>query len=83
MIITIIIKIEKVATLSNILKGLFDMNNLEIRTAIKQKRLYHYEVAEKLGITEITFCRWLRKELSSEQKQKVLSAINELTTGKS
>ena len=55
------------------------MKNLEIRTKIKEKRLYQYEVAEKLGISEYTFCVWLRKELSAERKNAVLAAIDELT----
>lgn len=54
------------------------MNNLEIRLKIKNNRLNHYEVAEKLGISEYTFCKWLRDELSSEKKQKVYTAIENL-----
>ena len=48
---------------------------------IKENRLHHYEVAEKLGISEYTFCVWLRKELPTEKKNAVLSAINELLKG--
>lgn len=55
------------------------MKNLDIRMEIKQKRLYHYEVAEKLGVSEYTFCVWLRKELTTEKKNAILAAIDELT----
>ncbi|WP_028518165.1 hypothetical protein [Ruminococcus flavefaciens] len=55
------------------------MKNVEIRSLIKQNRLFYYEVAEKIGIAEATFCKWLRKELTADQKQKVLFAINELS----
>lgn len=57
------------------------MNNLEIRMKIKENRLHHYEVAEKLGISEYTFCVWLRKELPTEKKNAVLFAIDELLKG--
>lgn len=53
--------------------------NTDIRTAIKEKQLCQYQVAEKIGISEFTFVRWLRKELSEERKQQILTAINELS----
>ena len=48
---------------------------------IKQNRLCHYEVARKIGISEATFCRWLRVELNEERKKLVLSAIDKLIGG--
>ncbi len=54
------------------------MANAEIRKLIKSSRLYQYEVAEKIGVTECTLIRWLRKELPESKKQSVLQAIKEL-----
>lgn len=54
--------------------------NEDIRRAISEKRLFNYEVAEKLGVSEFTFARWLRYELSEEKKELVLNAINELAS---
>lgn len=54
------------------------MTNLEIRVAIKKARLFAYEVAEALGITETYFSRKLRKELPDEEKQKILAVITQL-----
>lgn len=51
------------------------MSNDEIKAIIKKNRLYSYEVAEQIGITEFTLCRWFRKEMTEEQKEKILSAI--------
>ena len=51
------------------------MANVEIRKALRVKRMYHYELAELLGITEYTLSRKLRKELSAEEKEKVLNVI--------
>ncbi len=54
--------------------------NEDIRRAISEKRLFNYEVAEKLGVSEFTFARWLRYELSEEKKELVINAINELAS---
>lgn len=54
------------------------MNNLEVRSAIKQARLFGYEVAEALGISETHFSRKLRKEMNPEEKERVLAAIKKL-----
>ena len=55
------------------------MNNLEIRTAIKKSRLFNYEVADGLGMSETYFSRKLRKELPEEEKQKILEVIEKLS----
>lgn len=55
------------------------MFNSDIRQKIRDCRLRHYEVAERIGISETTFSVWLRKELTGERKEKVLQAIKELT----
>lgn len=57
------------------------MNNLEIRMAIKNARLFNYEVAAELGLSETSFSRKLRKELPAEEKEKILSAIERLARG--
>lgn len=51
------------------------MANMEIRTALKEKRMYNYELAEMLGITEWTLSRKLRKELPDDEKKKILDII--------
>ena len=35
-------------------------------------------LANELGITEFTLCRWLRKELPSDKKGAILAAIEKL-----
>ena len=56
------------------------MSNIEIKETIKKARLYQYEIAQKLGITEFTLCVWFRSELSPDRKEKILSAITELVS---
>lgn len=54
------------------------MNNNDIRQMIKILRLRHYEIANRIGISETTFCVWLRNELTDERRNKVMKAIEEL-----
>lgn len=52
--------------------------NAEIRQAIQKNHLRFYEVAHALNISEATFARWLRFELSDDKKKLVLSAVDRL-----
>ena len=54
------------------------MNNSEIRQAMKVNRLYSYEVAVALGVSEFTLSRKLRNELSQDDKEKILAVIEKL-----
>ncbi len=54
------------------------MVNLEIRESIKKNRLFHYEVADALGISETAFSKWLRSEMDAERKEKVVQAIKSI-----
>lgn len=57
------------------------MENIDIRTAIKKARLFNWEVAEELGISESYFCRKLRRELPEDEKKRVLAAVDRLAKG--
>lgn len=57
------------------------MPNSEVKQAIKLNRLYQYEVASEIGVSEYTFCVWMRRELSAERKQLIMEAIQRLTEG--
>lgn len=52
--------------------------NNDIRAAAKENGVYLYEIAEKLDVSEPTFIRYMRKELSDAMKTKVLAAIEEI-----
>lgn len=62
----------------NVLEGVKDMENLEIREMIKKNRLKHYEVADEVGISETRFSVWLRKPLSEEREERIINAILKL-----
>lgn len=55
------------------------MVNQEIKDLIKKHRLFRYEVAEAMGISEGYLSTLLRKPLTEEMERKVLEAINKLT----
>jgi len=50
--------------------------NAEIRELIRQKGLFHWEVADLLGVSENTVYRKLRSEIPEEEKQRWLELIN-------
>ncbi len=50
--------------------------NLEIRTMAREKGVYLYEIADLLKVSEPTFIRWLRKELTEEKRGEVITAID-------
>ena len=54
------------------------MNNLDIRKAIETSNFKYWQVANKLEMTDGNFSRMLRIELTKENKERVLNAINEL-----
>lgn len=55
------------------------MFNIEVRAAIKKARLFNYEVAAAVGMTETSFSRKLsRQELSAEEREQILAAIERL-----
>lgn len=50
-------------------------NNIRIRQELKKKNLKHWELAERLAITEFTLSRWLRNELPDTEQEKIISII--------
>lgn len=58
------------------------MNNQDIRNEAKEKGVFLYEVAHKLGVSEPTMVRWLRFELPADKKAKILKTISELSIEK-
>lgn len=54
------------------------MANEEIKNLIRQHRLFRYEVAEAMGISEGYLSTLLRKPLTEEMEAKVKDAINKI-----
>ena len=58
------------------------MRNEEVRIALFQHNIKQWEVAEQLGVSEVTICRWLRSNLPQDKKAEIMSAINKLAEEK-
>ena len=54
------------------------MNNQDIRRTAAGAGVKLWQIAEKVGITDCSLSRKLRRELSSEEKEKIFSIIQEL-----
>ena len=54
------------------------MANEEIKNLIRQHRLFRYEVAEAMGISEGYLSPLLRKPLTKEMEVKIKDAINKI-----
>lgn len=58
------------------------MCNVDIRNTAKKSGVFLYELAERLGISEPTMTRLLRKELNDNKKQELLSNIADIASEK-
>ena len=58
------------------------MSNEKIRKTIFTANVKYWEIARELGIHEVTFSRRLRDELSPEEQEKVLQAIERVKAAK-
>lgn len=56
--------------------------NDEVREAMRLNGVRQWVVADAIGISEPTLCRWMRKPLDPEKKAKVMDAILRLGGGK-
>lgn len=53
--------------------------NQEIRQKIRAAGLKQWQVAKQCGVTEYTFIRWLRDELTEDRKKAIYRAIETLS----
>ena len=58
------------------------MNNLELRTKARRNGVRLWEIADKLGVSEPTITRKLRRELPDNEKQRILAIIDEIEAAK-
>lgn len=58
------------------------MCNADIRSEAKQAGVFLYAIADRLGVSEPTMTRLLRRELSIDKKQRIKGIIAELSAEK-
>lgn len=51
------------------------MSNSELKEKIKDAGLFQWQVADAMGVSDVTFCKWLRKPLPSKKEKQALEAI--------
>lgn len=56
--------------------------NKEIKTRAKEKGVFLWEVADKIGIIDTSFSRKLRHELPDSEKQEIFKIIDEIAAEK-
>lgn len=50
--------------------------NETVREAARSKGVKHWQIAERIGISEQTIMRWLRTTLPPEREKTILEAID-------
>lgn len=55
------------------------IRNLDIRAAAKESGVRLWEIADELGILDVSFSRKLRKELDPDEKAKIYAIIAQLS----
>lgn len=50
----------------------------QIKQILKEKRIYQWEVAKAIGVTEFTLTRWLREDISEERATQIMEVIDVL-----
>lgn len=56
--------------------------NRDVRAEAFSTGVRLWQVAQELGVTDSTFSRWLRREMTEERKAEVLRAIKRLAEGR-
>lgn len=51
--------------------------NQRIRKALEDSGMYHWKLAEMLGVTSWTLSVWLRHEMPKEKQERILQLIRE------
>lgn len=60
-------------------RNLKTSRNIEIKSYARSKNVLLWEIADKLGISDATMSRKLRYELSGEEKELIVSIIDEIS----
>ncbi|MBQ6153830.1 MAG: hypothetical protein IJJ15_08800 [Ruminococcus sp.] len=56
--------------------------NIDIRETAKDRGVFLYEIAERLGLTDGNFSRKLRKEFTQKEKTRIFAIIDTIAAEK-
>ncbi len=54
------------------------MSGQEIKDLLRKERLFQWELAAALNISEFTLSRWLRGSLNEEREKDIMQAVDKL-----
>lgn len=57
------------------------MTSKELKELIHKNGYFYWQIAEKIGVSEITLIRWMRGTPSPEHSQRIQNAVIELNGG--
>ncbi len=57
------------------------MCNEAIRREMKEAGIFCWQIADKLGVSESTFFRWMRRELPEERRREIMAAVRKAKAG--
>ncbi len=57
------------------------MKNAIVREELDTRRIKHWELARRLGISDNTLSRKLREELPQEEQEKLVQIIQQMAEG--
>jgi hypothetical protein len=70
---------NNVSNYTELCQRLFDRGeNVRLWTVNRAAGLFQWQVADEVGVNEVTFIRWLRKPLPEEKKHAIIEAIQKL-----
>ncbi len=58
------------------------MKNLKLRQTAKENGVHLWQIAERVGLADCNFSRKLRRELSDDERERVLAIIQEIVAEK-
>lgn len=57
------------------------MKNCELKKLIKENGFFFWQVAEEVGVCEMTLQRWLRSERDTSHQTIIIEALDRLKAG--
>ena len=54
------------------------MTNAEVKRELKRNEIAYWQVAEIIGVSDMTIQRWLRSERDTRNQHKIIAALEEL-----
>lgn len=56
------------------------MDRNELNAICKEKKVFQWQIADKLGVSEPTFIRWMRHPVSGDLEKRIMTAIDNIVS---